>query len=142
MIAYLDASVISSIALKDAGWEIIVRSSADHIAYSDFGLGETVSAIAIRARTNRRGTDLVEAAMMRIEPLISRWQRHLLQSMDIAEATALVARVDLALRLPDAIHVAIARRIGATLVTIDCQQYRAALALGMPADNPLETLST
>ena len=40
---------------------------------------------------------------------------------DVASATAFLRRLDLTLRTSDALHIAIAQRIGATLVTFDRQ---------------------
>lgn len=50
---------------------------------------------------------------------------------DIVLATTYLRRFDLALRTPDALHLAIARRLGATLVTFDRAMAAAARALGM-----------
>jgi len=55
---------------------------------------------------------------------------------DIARAATFLRRLDLILRTPDAIHIAIAERIGATLVTFDRQMAAAARALGMAVATP------
>jgi predicted nucleic acid-binding protein len=46
------------------------------------------------------------------------------------------ARLDLTLRTPDAIHIAIARRLDATLVTFDQRMATNARALGMAVATP------
>jgi uncharacterized protein len=50
---------------------------------------------------------------------------------DIAAAAAVLRRVDLDLRTPDAINIGIADRLGAVLVTFDERLARAARALGV-----------
>ncbi len=55
---------------------------------------------------------------------------------DVAVATAFLRRLDLPLRTPDALHIAIAGRIGATLVTFDQRMAISARALGMAVATP------
>jgi predicted nucleic acid-binding protein len=56
--------------------------------------------------------------------------------VDVAVATAFLRRLDLTLRAPDAIHIAIAQRVDATLVTFDQGMATAALALGRAVVTP------
>jgi predicted nucleic acid-binding protein len=51
-------------------------------------------------------------------------------SGDIARAAAFIRRLDLTLRAPDAIHIAIAQRVGADLLTFDTPMAKSARALG------------
>jgi len=55
---------------------------------------------------------------------------------DVARATAFLRRLDLTLRTPDALHIVIAERIGATLVTFDQRMADSARALGMAVATP------
>lgn len=55
---------------------------------------------------------------------------------DVLIATEFVTRFDLGLRLPDAIHLSITQRHGATLVTTDKKQGDAAAALGIGYVDP------
>ena len=48
----------------------------------------------------------------------------------------ILRRLDINLRTPDAIHIAIARRVDATLVTFDQQVAESARALGMAVARP------
>jgi len=50
---------------------------------------------------------------------------------DVSAAIQFVRRFDLAARGPDAIHIAIAHRLGANLFTFDERMARAAAALGL-----------
>lgn len=58
---------------------------------------------------------------------------------DVIAATNFVRRPDLPLRAPDAIHIAAAHRLDATLVTLDIGMARAARALGVECINPAES---
>lgn len=55
---------------------------------------------------------------------------------DVREATALVRQFDLKLRAPDAVHIAICRRVEARLITLDTNLAHAARAVGLPCINP------
>ena len=103
---------------------------------SDFGFGETVSAIALRVRRGSIDAAVGRSSILNAAAFTAGWTSVDLETKDIAAATALVARFDLKLRLPDAIHIAIAQRVEAMLVTGDTRQARAAEALGMTIFNP------
>jgi predicted nucleic acid-binding protein len=60
-------------------------------------------------------------------------------STDIADAITFLRLPGLVLRAPDAIHIAAARRLGATLLTLDDGMARAAAVLDVPCINPAET---
>ena len=51
---------------------------------------------------------------------------------DIKVAESFLRRLDLTLRTPDALHIAIAQRAGATLLTFDKKMAECARFLGMP----------
>lgn len=140
MTVFLDASVVAGVALLETGWERIVGALAqqDDIRWSDFGRGEVVSSIASRARAN--GLSALEAGrtIMALDVLSQHWRYSPIESGDVAEAIGFIAQVTLSLRLPDAIHIACARRLCAVLITNDRQQFHAAQALGLAALNPLE----
>jgi predicted nucleic acid-binding protein len=55
---------------------------------------------------------------------------------DVRLAYAYVRRFDLMLRAPDALHLAIARRLDATLVTLDRRLERASQQLGIAVEVP------
>jgi len=57
-----------------------------------------------------------------------------IHSPDVRLAYAYVRRFDLMLRAPDALHLAIAMRLGATVVTLDQRLARAAQQLGIPVN--------
>jgi uncharacterized protein len=53
-------------------------------------------------------------------------------SPDIRAAESILRRLDLNLRAPDAIHIALAQRLGAELATFDTRMAECAQALGAP----------
>jgi predicted nucleic acid-binding protein len=55
-----------------------------------------------------------------------------ISAADISIATTFLRRLDLNLRAPDAIHIAMAMRLGATLATFDEAMAACARALGLP----------
>ena len=55
---------------------------------------------------------------------------------DVAVATAFLRRLDPTLRAPDAIHIAIAQRVDATLVTFDRRMADSARHLGRAVVTP------
>lgn len=59
-----------------------------------------------------------------------------ISAVDVAVAETLLRRIDPPLQAPDAIHIAIAQRINATLVTFDRQMEAGARALGMTVAMP------
>ncbi len=50
---------------------------------------------------------------------------------DVTTAAAYIRRLDLTLRTPDTMHIAIAQRVGASLSTFDHKMAAAAAALGV-----------
>lgn len=58
------------------------------------------------------------------------------QASDMRLAYTYVRRFDLMLRAPDALHLALARRLEVTLVTLNRRLADAALALGISAGSP------
>jgi hypothetical protein len=55
---------------------------------------------------------------------------------DVRLAVTYVRRFELALRAPDALHLAIARRLDATIVTLDRRLSAAAVELGIAVEAP------
>lgn len=141
MIGVLDASVIANVLFGDEGSGEIARWIVDNLPnpiVNDIVWGEVVGALGIRVR--RGDADPAEATALLDEftSKIASWERIVVAPHDIADAIAFVSDLTLPLRFVDAIHVAVARRLDATLITTDRQQRRAAFELGVSAINPLE----
>ena len=99
---------------------------------SDLTLAETSAALTAYHRGRPAGAN----DLSRLLAIVDIWFAARVpivrvDTRDIAEATLLVRRLDLRLRVPDALHIAVCRRIGARLLTFDQDQCAAAAALGI-----------
>lgn len=146
MIDYFDASALAAILFSEPAGQAVVdhmaASDAD-ASVSDFVVAEVSSAISklvrMRARTLAQGEYLLanlddwvatSGAPIDIHPL------------DVRQATTLVRQFDLKLRAPDALHIAICRRIDARLITLDINLADAARTAGVACLNPAEPSAT
>lgn len=134
MSAYLDASVLVSLFTNDiltARAETFLRSHPSVLIVSDFAATEFASAIARRVRIRLLTPNEARAAFSTFDAWTAgraRWEQ--MTSIDVTSAAGFLRRLDLALRAPDAINIAIAQRIGADLLTFDVQMAAGARALG------------
>ena len=137
----LDASIIGTLLFDDFGAAKLsdwIESNLTEAIGSNFAWGEVISAMGVKVRATGMRPELARQLIEDFAASVDRWGRIDVAAQDIDDAIAFIADLTLALRLPDAIHIAIARRIGATLITSDRQQLRAAVGLSVPAINPLE----
>lgn len=137
--AYVDGSCIVSLALNDvssaAVRDWLIARDPD-LSVSDFGWGEVVSAIGARSRGRFVTTAGFASAVALVKERIADWGWLKIMPENIADATAFVTDFSLALRLPDVIHIAVARRTDATLLTTDHGQASAAAAFGVSVADP------
>lgn len=141
MRGFLDASVLVYLIAGDAGWiEIADVIAAREIEgfYSDFAWGEFVAALGARVRRREMPESYADALIVQSQAYLTDWTYAQITSDDVRRATDMVAQFSLALKLPDAIHIATADRLGLTLVSTDVQQVRAAAATGVATINPLQ----
>lgn len=130
---YLDTSVIVPLFLPEPrSLEAENLLLLQEIAVSDLAAAEFSSAIAMAVRMGRIQPTSGRAILARFDEW---WTDQALaaetQGEDLAAAMLLIRRFDLALRTPDALHIAIAQRLGAKLVTFDLKMAAAAAALGI-----------
>ena len=138
--AYLDASMIVPAFLKEPNSALAntwLRTTANTLLVSDLASSEVSSAISIALRTDR----IDQAEADEILDAYDFWRASLTQPADVENddvriAETFVRRFELNLRAPDAIHAAMAYRLGATLITLDRRLLRAASALGVEAISP------
>jgi hypothetical protein len=138
---WLDANVLVSLITREPTSrridDILVRQPSPLV--SDFCVAESSAAIARLVRTGERTPAEADELFDNLDVWVaSASDRVVVDQGDIAMATDLVRRHDLVLRAPDAVHVAAAHRLGATLLTLDRGMARAAAALGVPYLNPAE----
>jgi uncharacterized protein len=137
---YLDASVMLPILIKEPASAVVdafMSAVQQEPWVSDFAAAEVASAVSRLVRTGRLqatdGTaslsdfDVWRAAMTRAAEI---------HAADVRLAGAYVRRFDLALRAPDALHLAIARRLDVALVTLDRRMAAAARELGVAVEVP------
>jgi uncharacterized protein len=137
---YLDASVLVALLTPEPFSEraaAFVSANPAALFVSDFAGAEFASAIARRVRT--RETTLSDATrdLSDFDIWVARSASRVeISPADVALATSFLRRLDLPLRTPDALHIAIAQRIEAMLVTFDERMAMSALALGMAVASP------
>lgn len=139
---YLDASAIVSILLDEASSDAVLtvaQGAEGVLLISDFGITEVSSAISQLIRTRRRSNHEAHALVEELDGWVEATaETTRATSADIAEATAIVRQFDLKLRAPDALHLAICRRLEARLITLDIRLANAAKALGVAYINPAD----
>jgi predicted nucleic acid-binding protein len=131
---YLDASFMVPLQIQEAMTEVADRfalSAAAPLLVSDFGAGEVSAAITRLVRMGQ----LTEEKARIVFLAFDEWRQNVteradIEHTDLQQAELLVRRVDSGLRMPDALHIAMARRRGAVLVTFDQGMARAAKQFG------------
>jgi predicted nucleic acid-binding protein len=103
---------------------------------SDFTGAEFASAVSRWVRTRELDLNEGRAVLDTFDGWIGRVQRVELMPVDVAAASLFLRRLDLPLRTPDAIHIAIVQRVGTALVTFDRQMAASARALGTAVETP------
>lgn len=137
---YLDANVlVAAFGFDESGQHPAILSAGDErvVCTSDFVLAEFASAIARRVRTGEVDRDRAGACFGHLDAWIPGHCRiEPLSTADIRAATGYLRRLDLALRAPDALSIAAADRLGATLITLDRRMADCARVLGVAAVEP------
>ncbi len=130
---YLDASVLVAMFVQEAD-SLRARQGiiGATLLVSDFAAAEFSSAISRRTRIG----EVLSTDAPQILSAFDIWTtqcttRVALTPSDGPTTIACVRRLDLALRSPDALHLAIAHRLGATLFSFDAKMNAAAPALGV-----------
>lgn len=124
MSAYLDASVLVALWVNDDALSTrasaLLRGANTTVIVSDFASAEFASAIARHVRIGSFDRKQAQAALFDFD----RWKERAamtatIESGDVTAAAAVIRRLELNFRAPDAIHIAIAGRLGADLATFD-----------------------
>jgi predicted nucleic acid-binding protein len=132
---YLDTSVIVPLFIAEAfslRAEALLLSGPHTVALSDYSELEFASAVSRRVRIGDVRPRAARAVLANFDSWAARNQRTQLTSADLTNAKGFLHRLDLPLKTGDAIQIAIARRIGAALMTFDAQMARSAATLGIP----------
>jgi len=134
---YLDASALLPLFIEESATkraQDLLRGNI--LVISDFAVAEFSSGVARRTRLgeiNESGASAVFAALDTWT--VNAARRESLTAGDVGVAISLVRRLDLGLRAPDAINIAIAQRCEAELLTFDERMARSARALGLTVIN-------
>jgi uncharacterized protein len=132
---YLDASVLVALLTADAltaRAEALMQAKTFTAVVSDFAVAEVVSAVARRVRTKA----ITRTAARGVFSNVDNWVIQFAEpaqttAADVRRADAAMRRLDLNLRTPDALHIAIAERLGAEMATFDGRMAAAARVLGL-----------
>jgi hypothetical protein len=138
--SYLDASVILPRLIEEPSSENVrrhLRELDQEILISEFAAAEVT---AVFSRLVRTRVLAASDAHLRLADFDA-WRAATsgpvdLRATDVHLAHAYVRRFDLMLHAPDALHLALARRLDATLVTLDRRMARAAEEFGIPVAVP------
>ena len=133
MSVYLDASVIVAMFTTDAHSERAKRLPTDELLIvSDLTAAEFASALAIHLRNGRATEEQVRAAYAQFDSWCALSPERVdIVPADLRVAEAWIRRLQHPLRAPDAIHLAITRRLRASLATFDEALGRAAADFGI-----------
>ncbi|WP_132257260.1 type II toxin-antitoxin system VapC family toxin [Methylobacterium segetis] len=132
---YLGASVLVALLTADAltaRAETYLAREAPLVVVSDFAKAEFASAIARRLRTGGLDMSAAREAFGHLDT----WAAMVADAIDtsasdVAEAGTFLRRLDLTLRTPDALNLALCRRASAALMTFDVKMASCAKALGI-----------
>lgn len=135
MSAYLDASAIVPLFVDDdfsTRIDVFLRGVSE-VHVSDFAAAEFASALGVRIRTGQLTETEARAAFADFDS----WKvgaANLVDTLpqDVRAAEAILRRLDLGLRTPDALHISIARRLAVELVTFDKKMAACSGILGVP----------
>lgn len=143
MSLYLDTSVILPTLVREGttavveAYFLLVRQE---LFVSEFAAAEVASGLSRLVRMKSLSREDATARLSDFEIWRAATSTPVeLHAADARLAYAYVRRFDLMLRAPDALHLAIARRLDATLVTLDRRLVRAAGELGIDIAVPATT---
>jgi predicted nucleic acid-binding protein len=132
---YLDASVVVALLTKDvftSRAESYIRANAPILVVSDFAAAEFASVVARRLRVQEITEPIARVVFAEFDAWVIRSTEPAdTTTADVIAAAGALRRLDLPLRTADAVNIAIARRMGATLMTFDEKMAASAKALGV-----------
>ncbi len=137
---YLDTNILVALLTPEpfsGRADTFIQNNAEPLIVSDFAVAEFSSAVARRVRMREFTIEQAGIALVGLDEWVTRAaDRAEISAGDVALATTYIRRFDLPLRTPDALHIAIAQRLDATLVTFDRGMAVAAGMLGMAVATP------
>lgn len=136
MSLYLDTSVLVALFTDDAqstSADLILRSVPDDVVFvSDFAAAEFASAISRKVRMGELSSDEARETFADLDAWVAQGTSSVeVGPVDVELAGRYLRRLDLTLRTPDAIHIAMAERLRARLATLDLKMAASARTLGI-----------
>jgi len=136
-VIYLDTSALGALFFRETAASAILETLEKHrtveFSVSAWTLGEMASVDAIKERTGQIDAKEKAAGLATFDHFVSdSLKRVEVDPGDFRAAAVLLDAPNLALRAGDALHLAIARRLRAALVTLDQRQASAAQHYGIP----------
>lgn len=132
---YLDTSILVAMLTRDPFTERTYRylkAETPALIVSDYAAAEFASAVARRVRMRELTEDAARLAFVTFDGLApGTVERIETSATDIKVAEGFLRRLDLPLRAPDAVNIAITKRAGASLMTFDDKMTIAAKILGV-----------
>ncbi|MFZ3233904.1 MAG: type II toxin-antitoxin system VapC family toxin [Stellaceae bacterium] len=140
MSAYLDTSVLLPTLIAEPTTEAVydcLGAGEQELLISDFAAAEVAAALSRLVRMALLSATDASARLADFDA----WRAAMSLPVDIGASDARLAyiyvrRFDLGLRAPDALHLATARRLDATLITLDRRLATAAQEMGIPVKVP------
>jgi predicted nucleic acid-binding protein len=112
--------------------KVIYVDADDPLVVSDFAAAEFSSVIARLVRMDLVPADEARAIFNRFDAWLARsTQAAYVTGIDVQTAATIIRRLDLNIRAPDAINLAIALRLAASVATFDRRMAHNARALGI-----------
>ena len=133
---YLDANAVLPLLLTERESErlaALIASTPAVPIISDFGAGEIAASISRRLRTGDLRPKTATCALATLDIWRAQVEVLAIGPTTISDATALVRRFELKLRMPDAIHLALCAENDLRLVTNDQTLLSAAVAVNVAA---------
>ena len=140
MTFYLDASVMLPILVRESSSAVVdafMATVQQQLWVSDFAAAEVASALSRLVRNGRLQAADGAACLSDFDVWCGAMTlRAEIHAADVRLADAYVRRFDLALRAPDALHLAVVQRLDLSLVTLDRRLATAARELGVGVEMP------
>ncbi|MBI1404666.1 MAG: PIN domain-containing protein [Caulobacter sp.] len=132
---YLDTSLLVSLIVEDdhSSAALAYLELQPEVMTSGWAAAEFSSALGIQQRMGRITADDRAVAETRLDQWLSgTLPAAVLAADDATQARSLLRTIGTPLRAPDALHLVICRRLGATLASFDLRMVEAARELGLP----------
>ena len=131
---YLDTNAVIGLLTADPltpRVTALLRQVAGPMIVSDFTAAEFAGVIGRKMRTGVIPRQYALDALAALDQFSLRVSRIALEPSDVPCADGFLRRLNLPLLVADAIHIAIAQRLGATLVTFDQRMASMARTIGI-----------